>query len=32
MHQLAYTWRDRNAFLAVVLITAALAVLYIYFK
>ena len=32
MHQLAYTWRDRNAFLAVVLITAALFGLYMYFK
>lgn len=32
MHQLAYTWRDRNAFLAVVLVTALLLGLYIYFK
>lgn len=32
MHQLAYTWRDRNAFLAVILVTALLLGLYIYFK
>lgn len=32
MHQPAYTWRDRNAFLAVVLVTALLLGLYIYFK
>lgn len=32
MHQLAYTWRDRNAFLAVVIVTVALIVLYIYFR
>ena len=32
MHQLAYTWRDRNAFLAVVLVTAVLFGLYMYFK
>lgn len=32
MHQLAYTWRDRNAFLAVILVTVLLLGLYIYFK
>lgn len=32
MHQLAYTWRDRNAFMAVILVTALLLGLYIYFK
>ena len=32
MHQLKYTWRDRNAFLAVIVVTAALLVLYILFK
>ncbi|XOQ31247.1 MAG: hypothetical protein ACFWUL_01635 [Dialister sp.] len=32
MHQLKYTWRDRNAFLAVILVTAALLVLYILFR
>lgn len=32
MHQLAYTWRDRNAFLAVILVTVLLLELYIYFK
>ena len=32
MHQLAYTWRDRNSFLAVILVTALLLGLYIYFK
>ena len=32
MHQLAYTWRDRNAMIAVVLVTAALIGLYVYFR
>lgn len=32
MHQLAYTWRDRNAMIALVLVTAALIGLYVYFR
>lgn len=29
MHQLSYTWRDRNAFIAIVLVTGALIALYV---
>ena len=32
MHELKYTWRDRNGFIAVILVTAALLALYVYFK
>ena len=32
MHQLVYTWRDRNAFAAVILVTAVLLGMYVYFK
>ena len=29
MHQLSYTWRDRNAFIAIALVTGALIALYV---
>ena len=32
MHQLKYTWRDRNGFLAVIIVTVLLIALYIYFR
>lgn len=32
MHQLKYTWRDRNGFLAVIIVTICLIGLYIYFR
>lgn len=32
MHQLKYTWRDRNGFLAVTIVTVLLIALYIYFR
>ena len=32
MHQLAYTWRDRNAFIAIAVVTVALIGLFVYFR